>query len=106
MSKKIVRYLSMLLAVSVLFSGISLQITTAYADTADDAAPNTEAVVSTTSELKDYVEYSSSHGISNKATADVEVPIGAYAADGADVTVKKTELTGHLVRVALLGLLK
>ena len=89
MSKKIVRYLSMLLAVSVLFSGISLQITTAYADTADDAAPNTEAVVSTTSELKDYVEYSSSHGISNKATADVEVPIGAYAADGADVTVNE-----------------
>ena len=35
MSKKIVRYLSMILAISVLFSGISLQITTAYADTVD-----------------------------------------------------------------------
>lgn len=89
MSKKIVRYLSMLLAVSVLFSGISLQITTAYADTADDAAQNTEAVVNTASNLKDYIEYTSSHGISNKATADVEVPIGAYAVDGADVTVNE-----------------
>ncbi len=93
MSKKIVRYLSMLLAVSVLFSGISLQITTAYADTAEDeAVTDTESVVSTDSELIDYVEYTAAHGITDKATSDAVVPVSAYVADGADATVEENVL--------------
>lgn len=91
MSKKITRYLSILLAVSVLFSGISLQITTAYADVANDA-PVAEPVVSTDSGIQDYIEYTKSHGVTNKATAGVEVPISAYAADGADVTADANAL--------------
>ncbi len=90
MSKKIARYLSVVLAVSVLFSGISLQITTAFADVADDAAPvtQTEPVVSADSELQDYIEYTTAHGITNKASAKVQVPVTAFVADGADVTVE------------------
>ncbi len=95
MSKRIARYLSVLLAVSVLFSGISLQITTAYADVADDTATVTEAepVVSADTELQDYVEYTKTHGISNKATADVAIPLAAYVADGADVVADENALT-------------
>ncbi len=98
MSKKIVRYLSILLAVSVLFSGISLQITTAYADVADDATTATDAepIVSDDSQLQDYVEYTNGHGITNKATADVQVPLTAYAADGADVTATENTLTWNV----------
>ncbi len=94
MSKKIIRYLSVLLAVSVLFSGISLQITTAFADVADgsevvDSAP----VVSAGDELQDYTEYTKAHGISNKANAEVVVPLAAYAADGAEVTANENAIT-------------
>ena len=95
MSKKIVRYLSILLAVSVLFSGISLQITTAFADNvAEEETPTTETapVVSASSDLQDYVEYTKGHGITNKATSKVQVPVTAFAADGADVTVDNTTL--------------
>ncbi len=95
MSKKIVRYLSMLLAVSVLFSGISLQITTAFADAADDTAAavtETEPVVNAENELQDYVEYTAAHGITNKATNRFEVPVTAYVADGADVTTEENTL--------------
>lgn len=93
MSKRIVRYLSVLLAVSVLFSGISLQITTAYAETADDTtAATAEPIVSTDSELIDYAQYTAAHGVTNKATADVQVPVTAYVADGADVTVNENAL--------------
>lgn len=91
MSKKLARYLSVLLTVSVLFSGISLQITTAYAENSN-AAGDVKAISTTDSELQDYVEYTSSHGISNKASADVEVPMGAFTADGADVTVSDSVL--------------
>ncbi|MBR5473750.1 MAG: hypothetical protein IKU82_07165, partial [Clostridia bacterium] len=95
MSKKIVRYLSILLAVSVLFSGISLQITTAFADNvAEEETPTTETapVVSASSDLQDYVEYTKGHGITNKATSKVQVPVTAFAADGADATVDNTTL--------------
>lgn len=93
MSKKIARYLSVILAVSVLFSGISLQITTAYADTADStASENAQSVVSADSGIIDYVEYTAEHGITDKATADIKLPITAYAADGADVTVNENAL--------------
>ena len=95
MSKKIVRYLSILLAVSVLFSGISLQITTAYADEADNSAAvtETESVANTETEIQDYVQYTANHGVTNKATAAIEVPVTAYAADGADVTVNENTLS-------------
>ena len=94
MSKKIVRYMSVILAVSVLFSGISLQITTAFADVADGTAAvtETEPVVSTGDELQDYVEYTKAHGITNKANAAVNVPLNAFAADGADVTADENTL--------------
>ena len=93
MSKKIVRYLSMLLAVSVLFSGISLQITTAYADTVEDAAvTETEPVVSADSDLIDYTQYTAAHGITDKATADIKLPVTTYVADGADVAVSENAL--------------
>lgn len=94
MSKKIVRYLSMLLAVSVLFSGISLQITTAFADEADGtiAVPGVESIVSDDSELQDYVAYTNGHKITNKATVDVKLPITEFAADGADVAVEENVL--------------
>ena len=88
MSKRIVKYLSIMLAVSILFSGISLQITTAYADVAADAATTTDAepIVSDDSDIQDYVEYTKAHGITNKANAEVVVPLTAFAADGAEVT--------------------
>ncbi len=94
MSKKIMRCLSVLLAVSILFSGISLQITTAYADeVADDTvATDAEEVVSTDSELIDYVEYTTKHGITNKATSEIVIPLDAYVADGADITVEENVL--------------
>ena len=94
MSKKIVRYLSVILAVSILFSGISLQITTAYADTADSTVATTDAesVVSADSGLIDYAQYTAAHGVTDKATADIELPVTAYAADGADVTVNENAL--------------
>ena len=56
MSKKIARYLSVVLAVSVLFSGFSLQVITAYADTAGEVSVDSKTVVSSDSELFDYVE--------------------------------------------------
>ncbi|MDO4608330.1 MAG: extracellular solute-binding protein [Clostridia bacterium] len=104
MSKKIARYLSLLLAVSVLFSGISLQITTAYAEEAE----NTNAVVEAKSEdnvdnaknnatddeqLPNYVDYTADHGVTNKAKSNVDVAIDAFAADGADVTVNENTLS-------------
>ena len=95
MSKRIVRYLSMILAVSVLFSGISLQITTAFADAADDttaADTQNEPIASADNELQDYVEYTAAHGVTNKATGNVEVPVTVYAADGADVTAGENTL--------------
>ncbi len=94
MSKRMVRYLSVLLAVSILFSGISLQITTAFADVADGATTATDAepIVSDDSEIQDYIEYTKSHGITNKATAEVTVPLNAFAADGADVTADENAL--------------
>lgn len=95
MSRKIVRYLSMLLAVSVLFSGISLQITTAFADVADDTAAavtETEPIANADSELQDYVEYTAAHGVTNKATGNIEVPVTTYAADGADVIAEENTL--------------
>ena len=94
MSKKIIRYLSMLLAVSILFSGISLQITTAFAEETDGSTPVTDGtpVVSTDDELQDYIEYTKEHGITNKATTEVVVPLTAYVADGADVTADENAL--------------
>ncbi len=102
MSKKIARYLSLLLAVSVLFSGISLQITTAYAEKAADTKATVEADSVEASEnantatddeqLPSYVDYTTKHGITNKAKANVEVPVDAFAADGADVTVNENTL--------------
>lgn len=93
MSKKITRYLSVILAVSILFSGVSLQITTAYAAEADSTVvTDTEPIVSTDSELIDYTQYTTAHGITNKATANIELPVATYAADGADVTVEENVL--------------
>ena len=93
MSKKITRYLSVILAVSILFSGVSLQITTAYAAEADSTVvTDAEPIVSTDSELIDYTQYTTAHGITNKATANIELPIATYAADGADVTVEENVL--------------
>lgn len=94
MSKKIMKYLSMMLALSIVFSGISLQITTAYAEKADDTSSvtDTQTVSTDDSQLNDYVEYTASHGVTNKANADVQVPISAYVADGADVTVNENVL--------------
>ena len=60
MSKKIVRYLSVLLAVSILFSGISLQITTAFADEAPNVetpANQTQPVEDTVADLQSYAKY-------------------------------------------------
>ena len=95
MSKKIIRYLSVLLAVSILFSGISLQITTAFADEADGttAVPGVESIVSDDSELQDYVAYTAGHKITNKATEEIKLPITEFAVDGADVTVEENVLT-------------
>ena len=93
MSKKIVRYLSVLLAVSILFSGISLQITTAYADGADDSATAVDTTVQSTDlDVQDYIEYTNGHGITNAATADVTIPISAFTADGADVGIENNTL--------------
>ena len=93
MSKKIVRYLSVLLAVSILFSGISLQITTAFADTDDSTvATDAEPVVSTDSELIDYTQYTAAHGITNKATAEISLDVATHVADGAEVTVEENAL--------------
>ena len=93
MSKKIVRYLSVLLAVSILFSGISLQITTAYADGADNSATAVDTTVQSTDlDVQDYIEYTNGHGITNAATADVTIPISAFTADGADVGIENNTL--------------
>ena len=93
MSKKTVRFLSILMAISILFSGISLQITTAYAETTDSTvATNEEPVVSTDSELIDYVEYTTAHGVTNKATSDIQIPVTTYVADGAEATVNENVL--------------
>ncbi len=94
MSKRLVKYLSILMSLTVLLSGISLQITTAFADVADDTATTTdvESIVSDDSEIQDYVEYTKAHGISNKATAEFSVPLDAYVADGADVTTDANTL--------------
>lgn len=99
MSKKIARYLAVILAVSVLFSGISLQITTAYADVADNTAVTTDldtdsaSVNDTDSELPDYVEYTKSHGVTDKATSAIEIPVtDVYAADGAAATVNENSI--------------
>ena len=53
MSKKIARYLSVVLAVSVLFSGFSLQVITAYADTAGEVSVDSKTVVS--SEIRSFL---------------------------------------------------
>lgn len=92
MSKKIARYLSVVLAVSVLFSGFSLQVITAYADTAGEASVGSKTVASSASELFDYVEYTADHAVTDKAEADVNIPIGAYVANGADVAVENNSL--------------
>lgn len=96
MSKKIVRYLSMLLAVSVLFSGISLQITTAFAEEANDTVvsepTDAQPVVSDESELIGYVDYTKEHGVTNKAKNEIAVPLDAFAADGADVAINENIL--------------
>lgn len=92
MSKKIARYLSVVLAVSVLFSGFSLQVITAYADTAGEASVGSKTVASSASELFDYVEYTADHAVTDKAAADVNIPIGAYVANGADVAVENNSL--------------
>ena len=86
MSKKIVRYLSVLLAVSILFSGISLQITTAFAEEANVTVDGTTDVTTgnidseskeNDSDLQDYVAYTAGHKITNKATVDVKLPLAA-----------------------------
>ena len=92
MSKKIARYLSVVLAVSVLFSGFSLQVITAYADTAGEVSVDSKTVASSDSELFDYVEYTADHAVTDNAAADVNIPIGAYVADGADVAVENNSL--------------
>ena len=90
MCKRIKRYLAVLMAVSILFSGISLQITTAYADavSGSELDGDFEAVVDTNSEFLDYTQYmtvNSEKGII-KADADVVVPLDAYTADGAEIS--------------------
>ncbi len=88
MSKKVMRYLSALMAVVVLLSGISLQITTAFAAEADDTAgtvsTDAQPIVSDSSELISYVNYTKNHGVTNKASNEIIVPLNAFAADGAD----------------------
>ncbi len=103
MSKKIVRYLSLVLAVSVLFSGISLQITTAYAAEATDTkttvesesveASENEKTATDDEQLPSYVDYTAEHGVTNKAKTNVDVAVDAFAADGADVTVNENTLS-------------
>lgn len=89
MSKKIFRFLSVLLAVSILFSGISLQITTAFAeeaaDTNGDVAFQAE-VDDVIDDLPDYKQYTNAsakkyEGI-KKATKDLKVDLGTYNAEG------------------------
>lgn len=93
MSKKIARYLSLVLALSVLFSGFSLQIINAYADTADEATvAASNSVVSSDSGLVDYVDYTAAHKVTDKATADIDIPINAYTVDGAQVAVENNSL--------------
>ncbi len=93
MCKKKVRYLSMLLVVSILFSGLSLQITTAFADEADNiVVENAEPVFENDSELIDYVEYTATHGIMDKATDEIKLDIAANTLDGAEVTVEANVL--------------
>ncbi|MBR3968140.1 MAG: extracellular solute-binding protein [Clostridia bacterium] len=95
MSKKIVRYLSVLLAVSILFSGISLQITTAFADEAPNVetpATQTQPVEDTVADLQSYAKYTASKTVTNKADAEVKVPVTEFAADGADVTAKENSI--------------
>ena len=99
MSKKIMRYLSVLMAVAILFSGISLQITTAFAEEADSAViDNTEleeieSIVSDDSDLQKYAAYTKTDSFknANKATVDVKVPLGAYVAE--NVTEKDAVTT-------------
>lgn len=68
-------------------------MTTAYADTDDSTdTSGVESVVSTDSELIDYTQYTADHGVTNKATADIEIPITTYAADGAELTVSENVL--------------
>lgn len=94
MSKKFMRYLSVLMAVSILFSGISLQITTAFADEVDGTVDNVvnetvdiESIVSGDSDLQDYVAYTKEHKVTNKATVDVKLPLDAFVAEnGAAIT--------------------
>ena len=75
MSKKIARYLSVLLVVSVLFSSISLQLTTAFAETSDESVTTSaDVTITPSSDLIDYTEYSKNGG-GNKATEDLSVAI-------------------------------
>ena len=96
MSKKIIRYLAVFMAVSILFSGISLQITTAFADEVDgtvETPTDIESIVSDDSDLQDYVAYTKGHKDANKATVDVTVPLNAYAAeDNAVITASDNKL--------------
>ena len=96
MSKKIIRYLAVFMAVSILFSGISLQITTAFADEVDgtvETPTDIESIVSDDSDLQDYVAYTKGHKDANKATVDVTVPLNAYAAeDNAVITAGDNKL--------------
>ena len=96
MSKKIVRYLSVLLAISILFSGISLQITTAFAAEADDVeapAEQTETIEEVISDLQSYAKYTASKTVTNKATTEVKVPVTEFEANGADITAAENSIT-------------
>ena len=101
MSKKIARYLSVFLAVSILFSGISLQITTAFAEEANVTVDGTTDVITDNidseskendSDLQDYVAYTAGHKITNKATVDVKLPLAAFVADGAEIVMGENVL--------------
>ncbi len=101
MSKKILRFLSAMLAMLMLFSGISLQITTAFAEEADDTADvvstDGQPIVSDDSDLISYDAYTNQHGITNKATSDYQIPLDAFAAaDGAEVAINENTLTWDL----------
>lgn len=94
MCKRIKRYLAVFMAVSILFSGISLQITTAYADAVSDSGVDAdfEAVVDITSEVLDYTQYMAANAEINKATTSLKLPLNAYVADGAEISADDDSL--------------
>ncbi len=101
MRKKIMRFLSVLLVVSVFLSGMTMQVTTVFADTPQESSAvetdgaqlvDTDTIESSDMELQDYYAYIKDSGITQQATDNIEIPLANFTADGTQVTVDENGL--------------